>query len=467
MSFVLYDLSFLVVFTLAVVLFLYTHRSNLKRQGILYLYRTNIGLKIIETTSRRYAKILKPLQYVVVACGYALMAIMIYMLVVLVRLYTSNAVVRETKIPPILPLVPYLPDLFKVEFLPPFYFTYWILIIAIVAITHEFAHGIYARFYNIKVHATGFGFLGPFLAAFVEPDEKHMQKAKKFPQLVILAAGTFANVLVTIVFGLIMWAFFAAAFTPAGINFNAYGTSAINISHITSINGIPIDSSQGILGMDLNESLQRVEIADRTYLASGTVLETATEKDVELIVVYDDAPAINANFKGPILAIDGQEIRSMDELRVVLESKRPGQTVDILTVEDNVKTTVSLTLGERGGRAYLGIGIIEPPKGKVLGQLFSLISKIKDPFTYYEPRALGDFAWFIYDFLWWMVIINISVALMNMLPVGIFDGGRFFYLTLWGITGKEKIARYAFAAATWAILAVFVWMTLRWVFVFF
>lgn len=467
MSFVLYDLTFLVLFTLVVVLFLYTHRKNLKRQGILYLYRTNIGLKIIETTSKKYAKILKPLQYVIIGCGYVLMAVMIYLLVTLVRLYTSNAVVRETKIPPILPLIPYLPDLFKVEFLPPFYFTYWIVIIGVVAIVHEFGHGILARFNKITVHSTGFGFLGPFLAAFVEPDDKQMQKSSKFVQLAILGAGTFANVLMTILFGLVMWGFFALSFAPVGVNFNAYGTSPVDLSAITSVNGLLVETPQDLGIFSTNESLQRIHADGRNYLIYGTVLAKAAEGAIPTIMAYDDAPAINAQFKGPIISIDGTPTRSIEELRSVLAGFSPGNTIIVETAEDGVRESVRFTLADRNGSAYLGVGFVEPPKGKVLGVVFSVVSSIKDPFVYYEPTYGGDFVWFIYDLLWWMVIINISVALMNMLPVGIFDGGRFFYLTIWGITGKEKVGRYAFAIATYAILAIFVWMTLRWVFVFF
>lgn len=466
MSFVLYDLTFLVLFTLLVGLFLYKHRSNLKRQGILYLYRTNWGLKIIEKTSTKFSKILKPLQYVIVACGYALMAVMVYLLVILVKLYTSNSVVRETKIPPILPLVPYLPDLFKVDFLPPFYFTYWILIIAVVAIVHEFAHGIFARLNGIKVHATGFGFLGPFLAAFVEPDDKQMQKSPKFVQLAILAAGTFANILMTILFGLIMWLFFVAAFAPTGVVFNSYATAPVNISQITSVNGVPI-GSDGILGIDMNDSLQRITANGQTYLVGSEALKSVASSDFELFVAYQDAPAVNANLRGPILAIDGEQTKTLEQLRAVLATKEPGDVVQILTVEDNEKKDVTVTLGDLEGHAYLGVGFAQPPSGKLMGKVFALISTIKDPFTYYEPRVFGDFAWFIYDMLWWMVIINLSVALMNMLPVGIFDGGRFFYLTIWGITGREKWGKWAFAATTYGVLAVFVWMTLRWVVVFF
>ena len=192
-GFVVYDLIFLALFTLAVFIFLYTRKHNLKREGLLYLYRTKVGLKFIEWVSNKFPKTLYYSQYIVIFSGYTLMASMIYLLIKFSYFYlTSPVAAQALKVPVIIPLIPYLPELFKIDFLPPFFFTYWIIIIAIIAVPHEFAHGIFARLNKIKIHSTGFGFLGPFLAAFVEQDEKQMEKAKKFPQLSILAAGTFA-----------------------------------------------------------------------------------------------------------------------------------------------------------------------------------------------------------------------------------------------------------------------------------
>ena len=78
------------------------------------------------------------------------------------------------KIPPLIPLVPYIDKILPTGLVPPFYFTYWIIAIAIVAVFHEFAHGIFAKIRGIRLKSTGFGFLGPLLAAFVEIDEKQI-----------------------------------------------------------------------------------------------------------------------------------------------------------------------------------------------------------------------------------------------------------------------------------------------------
>jgi len=56
------------------------------------------------------------------------------------------------------------------------------------------------------------------------------------------------------------------------------------------------------------------------------------------------------------------------------------------------------------------------------------------------------------------------VALFNMLPLGMLDGGRFFYLAIWGITGKEKIGKAAYKGAGWLILLAFILMMVFWFF---
>ncbi len=74
---------------------------------------------------------------------------------------------------------------------------------------------------------------------------------------------------------------------------------------------------------------------------------------------------------------------------------------------------------------------------------------------------------FIKDFLWWIFIINLLVALFNMLPVGILDGGRFFYLTILGITHSEKIAKKSFKIMTQLILLSLIVIMVKWALGFF
>ena len=70
----------------------------------------------------------------------------------------------------------------------------------------------------------------------------------------------------------------------------------------------------------------------------------------------------------------------------------------------------------------------------------------------------------VHDFLWWIALINLLVALFNMLPLGILDGGRFFYLTIFSITKSEKAAKIVSSAITYIILGLLGLIMLIWFF---
>jgi len=462
MSFIFYDVIFLVLFVIATVLFLYRRRNNLKREGIMYLYRTRVGIKFIEWASKKFQNFLKAAQYLVVFVGLSLMISMIYLLIKFSYLYlTSPYIAKALKIPVIFPLVPYLPEIFKIDILPPFYFTYWIIIIAIIAIPHEFAHGIFARLNKIKIHSTGFGFLGPFLAAFVEPDEKQTKKSSKFSQLSILGAGTFANILVAIIFVLLLWGFFALTFVPSGVNFNGYTSQIMNFSEISSVNGVPLSN---LSSMNVSSTeLINISANNKTYFLEPSNLKKSLDFNLTYTLVYEDSPALKARLSSPIIEIDGQKINSIEMLGNAILSHSPGDEIRVKALKDNKEVEYNITLGEKNGKPLFGIGFISYSRSGILGWFYSLVEKVKDPFIYYKS-SIGDLGFFIFDLFWWIVMISLSVALVNMTPVGIFDGGRFFYLIVLAITKKEKIAKKAFALSTWLILLLVAAMMLKWLF---
>lgn len=482
MGFLLYDLTFLAVFSLAVVIFLYRKRKNLKREGILYLYRTKVGIKLINFIGGKYKKTLKVLSYFVILTGYILMIAMLYFLGKLIYLFFKfPEVVRAIKVPPLMPLIPYLPSIFKIKFLPPFYFTYWIIAVAIIAVSHEFSHGIFARFNNIKVKSTGFGFLGPFLAAFVEPDEKGMAKKPVFSQISVLSAGSFANVIMTIIFSLCIFLFFILTFTQAGATFNTYTYTIVNVSNINSVGDYTINKANAEKILDLTENkkiknnltidfegekinLTAIIINNKTYFIDVESLKVQLETD-ELIVVYDGMPAIKAGLKGTIIEFNGTKIKNSEELTKEISEYKPGDNVEIKTKFDNAILSYNLKLAEHPknkNKAFIGIGTLEAKKSGILGFVYQAINLFKKPGTAYEPKFDSGLIIFIYNLLWWIVIINISVALVNMLPVGIFDGGRVFYLTILTMAKKEKTAKRLFVVMTYIILISFLLLMLLW-----
>ena len=466
MNFMIYDIALLVIFVILISIFLYRRKKNLKKEGLLLLYRTSWGIKLIDKIGEKFKRTLNFLSYIAIGLGYLLMAGIIYLFGKIFWIYAVNPeIVRAIKIPPIMPLIPYLPQAFKLDFLPPFYFIYWILIIAVVAIVHEFAHGIFAKNKGVRIKNTGFGFfpffLPIFLAAFVELDEDAMKKKSIFSQMSVLAAGTFANILTGIVFFGIMVGFFALMFVPVGVTFDSYTYSTFPIASVSMINGISLENAsyeQVSMLVDGNKT-DVVSINEEAY-DKGIVGFPQDEEGNYFIALYHDAPAINIGLDGAISEINGIKTDSMGKIGGELLKYSPGDKVTITTILDDMPTNFDVVLSEhptKENTAFLGIGFSNQQSSGIMGTIISKISSFRKPHVYYEPR--NEIGTFIYNLLWWLVLVSISIALVNMLPVGIFDGGRFFYLTILAITKKEKIAKRAFSFMTYLfILLLFVIM---------
>lgn len=476
MDFIIYDIGLLIIFAIFVSVFLYTGRKNLKKEGLLLLYKANWGIKLIERLSEKYKKVWKVLSYVSIILGYVLMISMVYLFIKIVLIYLfSPEIVRAIKVPPIMPLIPYLPRVFNLDFLPPFYFIYWIIILAAIAIPHELFHGIFAAHNKIKIKNTGFGFfpffLPIFLAAFVEPDEKAMTKKSKFSQMSILSSGTFANVLTAIFFFAVLWLFFSFSFAPSGIAFDSYSYSLIGVSAISMINNASVNniSYDNMLDMLDEKEINIVIAGDKNFLMSKTALEDSRSKiffeEQGKVLLFDDAPAINHGLMGAITKIDGVDIDSKEKLSEELGKKSPGQEIKIETFLGEEYKEQTITLGEhpeKPGRAWLGVGFINKKVGGIMGRIVNIMSWFKESNVYYRP--LFGFSEFIYNLLWWVILLSISVALINMLPIGIFDGGRFFFLTIAAITGSEKIAKKVFVGVTFLFLLLLALIMFFWVF---
>lgn len=467
MDFLIYDIILLALFLLFISLFLYFKRYNLKREGLLFLYRTKWGIRLINEIGKKYQRTLKILSYISITIGYLLMAGMIYLFGKIVWIYAFNStLVKAIKIPPIVPLVPYLPEIFKIDFLPPFYFIYWIIILAVIAITHEFSHGIFAVYNKIKIKTTGFGFfpffLPIFLAAFVELDEKKMIKKKEFQQLAILSAGTFANVLTAILFFLVLLGFFAVAFTPSGIVYDSYSYSIVPVVGITMVNNISLSNPNAdeIVSLIGNSSNNKINVDGINYVG---IKEFSA--DNKFVALYDDAPAINAKLNAIILEINSKKITNIESFREELIKYSPGDKITLITKGDEMQEK-EVILGKNPvneSLPFLGIAFVERGSQSFSGKIMSEFSSFQKPHIYYEPK-FGGISLFVYDLLWWLILISISVALVNMLPMGMFDGGRFFYLTVLVITKKEKIAKKALSIVSSLLLLLVLVIILLWVF---
>jgi len=489
-SFMFYDFFLLAIFVIFVTLFLYKRRKKLDRDGWLYIYRTSLGLKIINRIGKKYKKTLKFFSYVSVTLGYFLMIAGSFLIFQTLYYYIKfPQIVKVIKAPPIFPIFPYFPKVFGLSsFFPELYFTYFIVAIAIVAVVHEFSHGIFARFYKVKIKSTGFAFLGPILGAFVEQDEKDMTKTKSFNQKAILAAGVLANTLVMIFFYLLLILVFVCFFVPSGAIFNGYPTATVNAMSIQSIENYSVMNMSNQQIMTLikeknihdqsvgNYNLTKISIQNRSFYAPINNLNMAYNYSGGITVLYD-APALKAGFpdvkaweKAAIIEFNGEKVHNYQDLLTQLSKHSPGDRVDIKTKYNDKINEYNVVLAKHplnSSLPFLGISndYAQPKRG--MGKIISVFTFYKDDSTFYEPLNNSNLVVFIYNFIWWIVLLNLAVALFNMLPLGILDGGRFFYLTILEITGSEKAARRTYKAITYLIMAIFLMLLIVWAISFF
>lgn len=453
-SFLVYDLVFLVLFSLGVWWFLSRRKEELSREGWMFLWRTQFGVKLMDKFTKRFGWIMKKMRWVIVGVGGVLMAAMIWMLGQTVAIYLLHPeITKLIKAPPIAPLIPYFPKLFGMEsFFPPFYFTYFIVALAIVAIAHEFSHGVFMKLFKIKIKSTGLVFLGPILGAFVEQDEKSMKSKKKLDQMTVMAAGVFANVLVALLFYLLYVGFFFSSFAASGYIYNSYAVVAVSVENIT--------------GFEEGERLTKILTDQGNYYLDEGLAVQLEEPSGEYFIAYMEAPAVLAGMRGAIIQADDVKIMNHNSLGFFLQNKKPGDIVRFVTEDVDGVQEYDVMLAKHPDEnieyGYLGVGHNPAAPRGIVQKSLAKFMEFKEPSTYYKPTWDGGFVYFVYHLLWWVMIINLLVALFNMMPLGMLDGGRFFYLAVLGIFGSKKLAKRAYLVATYFIFLMFILMMFFW-----
>jgi len=466
-SFYVYDITFLVIFTLAVFWFLRSRRKDLSREGWMFMYRSKFGVKAMDWFDKRFHRILGYTRYLILVVGYSLMAIMIYMLGQTVWLYLSRKdIVEQIAAPPIAPLIPYFPELFGLDQLfPPFYFTYFLVSLAVVAIVHEFSHGIFMRYSKTKIKSTGIVFLGPILGAFVEEDRKSFHSKDRFNQMAVLGAGVFANVIFAIIFYLLYMGFFYLTFSAGGFAFNSYTLGPVDVANVDTIyedgNYTVLLAGDRSYYMDSGLDVQLSdEWKEKLFTREGENGEA-----IPYYVVYLDSPAFKSQIKGVVVGVNDVLVRDADDYVDAVSGYLPGDSLTIYTKvgDESLSYDVVVEADPRNDSRSL-IGLYYYPRNEDgFRKFMAALMGFKMGPTYFEPTVNADIVIFFYHLLWWVMIINVLVALFNMLPLGILDGGRFFYLTVEKFFGK-KVGEKAFLWASRIIFGSFILIFLVWLY---
>lgn len=318
------DLLLLFIFSGFILLLMLINKKKVKLEKLLFpvlymiMYKTKIGLNFMDRVAKKYPKALKIIGFVGIGIGFFGMSAMFYLLA------RSAYYILVTPAAPA-GVALFLPGM-KIPGLGYVSFWHWIIAIFLLVIVHEGSHGIIARLYKIKVKSSGFAVFSFFLPiiplAFVEPDEKQLEKKSKRAQLSVLAAGSFSNIILTVIVGVILF-----------LLINPFAASMVKTSG--------------------------VQIAG---LEKDYPMEVAGVKEGEVILGANNIP-----------------INNTDDFIDVLKDVKPGQEVKIETNESNY--TITATKNPKNeSKGYLGVYItphkIEYKKGIFVKPLFWLRSAI-------------------------------------------------------------------------------------------
>jgi len=216
LEFIINNLSFF-LFVLFLSIFLFFNRKKLDIQGsfpFLYmmLYKTSLGLDKMDKWSKKHPKIFLYLAYYSIFIGIIGIFASIVMMVWGIDYSITNSLGSGGGL-----VLPIQTESGMNGAIPVFYvpFWYWLIALFVLVVVHEFAHGVIAERFKIKVKSSGFAFGAFFLpfmpAAFVEPDEKSLKKAKTWHQIAVFGAGSASNFLFGFLF-LAIWLFLLVPF---------------------------------------------------------------------------------------------------------------------------------------------------------------------------------------------------------------------------------------------------------------
>ncbi|MBU0962744.1 MAG: M50 family metallopeptidase [Nanoarchaeota archaeon] len=235
----------------------------------------------MDKLAKKYPRLLNFLSYISIFTGFSGMAFIFYFLIK----GTYNLLVIPNAVPLLAPVLPGV----EIPGLPILSFWHWIIAILFVATIHEFSHGVYARLCDTKIKSSGFAFLGPILAAFVELDEKQILKKTKKQQLAILSAGPFSNIVAAFII-LILTIFIINPIASAVVSQNGVQVNNLeknfpaDLSGITigeeilSINNISIQNPKNF-SYALKDLKPNDEVLIRTNISSYNIKATENPND--------------------------------------------------------------------------------------------------------------------------------------------------------------------------------------------
>lgn len=343
--------------------------------------------------------------------------------------------------------------------------------IVVAVLSHELMHGYAALRYGIPLKSVGvFSLVYIFSGAFVEPDEESFKKAGTDAKVAVLASGVAANVVLAIAAMLL-----GLVGASAGLQGAVFGVQALGIQpgdRVLEMHGcgfnervytpddflIKVNTLAGmgpLLGV--NKTI-KCKPGDKVVLVVGRWFDkyevvidysnfTTTPK---IIWLYTDGSLYKGGIRAGdvIKRIEGcgvvEEIRWSGQLITSLQEIKfrckPGDVIRVVVERNTTQIAFNITLVEREGVIFFGLG---PGSLPLWGYDEGPIRR--------DQLYNTDFARLVF----WLVVVNYGLAVLNALPIYPLDGGQLVAAVVQRKLG-EKNGKALVNIVTWALAAMLI-----------
>ncbi len=419
---VLLDYKFVIIFYSLVILLVYLNKKKLSKEGpFMYLYRTKLGLELMDSIGKKCRGFIKAFGYVSVILAYIGFFFVTYVLII----STRDLIVQKPGALGGSPVIPGLPIAGLGIVFP--LIIGWISLF-IIMIVHEFSHGVVARAHNLKVKSSGLAIFGPILGAFVEPDEKEIVKKSYWIQNSVYAAGPISNVVLWLVCMILMFGLLPIGATIYYGTLNLAGVNTTIDNSLIEDKGPLSFSLASVIGMNSRESGIKIDtIKNETY------------------------PAFKAGIPdgSVVTSIDSQDIANITDFLFVMNMVRPDDTLSIKTKTGNEYELKAVKNPANESMGFIGVTGFEQDR-----------SPKNDSFL--NDYFLKFLLW-LFELLWWTQFISINIGLINLFPIFITDGARILKTNVDQFIHDKKKAGSVFKAINMMglfIIAVLIFLPL-------
>ncbi len=386
--------SLILLFAIIAVVWIFD-RKNFKRDGIMFLRRTDRGLKFIDNFAKKHTSALRTfgtlgiiLSFGALGAGYvfktekkknpfaktltvlAVLLVIVYFLNFKTIYALSGAVFGASGFVAF-QLVDGVINMFlnpsaaaQMQFVLPIQTTsapvfyvpidFWLISIFVLLIVHEFSHAFVSRAEGIKVNSLGYGFMAVIPLGFAEPDEKELKKTSSIKKSRIFSAGSFSNIIAALIsaFLLVSSVFaIAALYTNDGVRYS------------TVVSKSP---------------------ADMYFPHNGTISE-----------------------------INGVKINNLGELAAIMDNV-PVESEITALINGRNYTIATAADPKNSTRAFMGISNLE-----------NAIAA-KEKYAGIAGSGLASALLYIISLFKWLFLLNLGIGLFNLLPLKPLDGGLIF-----------------------------------------